>query len=114
MNQARQAEMTLAQSSAQTLLLRILTLGAQVPSSILLARLLGVEGKGAYTLLTVVPWLVTFIMLGGLNTSQSYLLSGGKARLSSVVRLCTLSMLVITPIAVWIYLRLVVPQVMES
>jgi len=114
MNQGRQAEMSLAQGSAQTLLLRVLTLGAQVPTSILLARLLGVEGKGAYTLLTVVPWLVTFIMLGGLNTSQSYLLSGGKARLSSVVRLCTLSMLVITPIAVWIYLRLVVPQVMES
>ncbi len=114
MNQARQAEMSLAQGSAQTLLLRILTLGVQVPTSILLARLLGVEGKGAYTLLTVVPWLVTFIMLGGLNTSQSYLLSGGKARLSSVIRLCTLSVLVITPIAVWIYLRLVVPQVMES
>jgi len=106
--------MSLARGSAQTLLLRIITLGVQVPTSILLARLLGVEGKGVYTLLTVVPWLVTFVMLGSLNTSQSYLLSGGKVRLRSVLRLSALSVLVISPLAVWVYLRLVVPQAMAG
>jgi O-antigen/teichoic acid export membrane protein len=106
--------MSLARGSAKTLLLRIITLGIQVPTSILLARLLGVEGKGAYTLLTVVPWLITFVMLGGLDTAQAYLLSGGKARLSSVVKLCVLCVLAITPLAVWVYLRLVAPQVMAS
>jgi len=105
--------MTLAAGSARTLVLRLVTLGVQVPTSILLARWLGVEGKGNYTLLTVVPWLVAFVALGGLNTAQTYLVSARKATLRAVTFQSALCVLVLSIPAVAVYLWLVAPQAME-
>ena len=106
--------MSLAAGSARTFLLRLVTLAVQVPTSILLARYLGVEGKGAYTLLTVIPWLVTFVALCGLDTAAAYMLSGGRASLKAVVRLGAQLLIILTPVAGAAYLWLVAPRTMEA
>jgi len=106
--------MSLAAESARVLTIRITTLAVQVPISIILARLLGVEGKGLYTLLTVVPWMVSFMLMGGIDTAQVYLLSSRRAALRPVIIQSLLSVLVISLAGVPLYLLLVAPRAIES
>ncbi len=104
--------MSLAVGSARTLALRAITLAVQIPTSILLARLLGVEGKGYYTLLTVVPWLSAFVLLMGQDTAQTWLLSSRRGRLGPVLGYCTALLLSVSPLALAAYLWVVAPRVM--
>ena len=106
--------MSLAAESARILVIRILTLAVQVPVSIMLARFLGVEGKGLYTLLTVIPWLVSFMLLGGLDTAHCYFLSSRRAGLRPVVIQSVLSVLVISLAGIPVYLLLVAPRAIEG
>ena len=105
---------SLAAGSARTLFLRLTTLALQVPTAVLLARLLGVEGKGNYTLLTVIPWMVAFVMLGGLDTAQTYLLSSRKTTLRAVAVLSGAVIPVISIFAVTVYLLFVAPGAMPG
>ncbi len=106
--------MSLAVGSARTLVLRYITLAVQVPTSILLARLLGVEGKGLYTLLTVVPWLTAFVLLMGQDTAQVWLLSSRRSKLGPVLKYCAALLLTVSPLALAAYFWVVAPRVMEG
>jgi O-antigen/teichoic acid export membrane protein len=106
--------MSLAVGSARTLVLRFSTLAVQVPTSILLARFLGVEGKGLYTLLTVVPWLTAYVLLIGQDTAQTWVLSSRRSRLGPVIRYCVALLLTVSPLALAAYFWVVAPRVMES
>ncbi|MEA1996421.1 MAG: polysaccharide biosynthesis C-terminal domain-containing protein [Gemmatimonadota bacterium] len=106
--------MSLAAGSAQTLFLRLTTLALQVPTSILLARLLGVEGKGSYTLLTVIPWLTAYVLMGGLDTAQTYLLSSRKTTLRAVSILAGWATPVIAILSAVVYLLFVAPSVLAG
>ena len=106
--------MSLAAGSARTLALRMATLAIQIPTSILLARLLGVEGKGVYTLLTVIPWLTAFIFLFGQDTAQTWLLSSRRSRLGPVAAYCFALLATVSPLAAVVYLWGVAPRVMAS
>lgn len=106
--------MSLAVGSARTLVLRVITLAIQIPTSILLARLLGVEGKGYYTLLTVVPWLTAYVLLMGQDTAQTWLLSSRRSKLGPVVRYCAALLLIVSPLALVAYLSVVAPRVMAG
>ncbi|MFC1614128.1 flippase [Gemmatimonadota bacterium] len=105
--------MTLAERSAKVLFIRVASLAVQVPVSIMIARFLGVEGKGLYTLLTVVPWLVSFMLLGGMDTAHAYLLSSRRAGLKAVLIQSLLCVLVFSLAGIPIYLFLVVPRVIQ-
>jgi len=102
--------MSLAVGSARTVLIRFVTLAVQIPASILIARLLGVEGKGIYTLLTVVPWLVAFVVLGGLDTAQTWLLSSRRAGLRQVLMLDVGILLTASPLGILLYLWVAAPR----
>ena len=106
--------MSLAVGSARTLALRLLNVAVQVPTSILLARLLGVQGKGAYTLLTVIPWLTAFLFLLGQDTAVTWLLSGRQGRLRPLVVHAIGFVLVVSPLAAATYLWLVAPRVLAG
>jgi O-antigen/teichoic acid export membrane protein len=63
----------------------LMTLGSRVgivliniPTSILIARILGAEGQGAYTSSIVFPSLFAFIGLLGIDASHTFLLSRGR------------------------------------
>ncbi|HLA41740.1 MAG TPA: polysaccharide biosynthesis C-terminal domain-containing protein [Candidatus Glassbacteria bacterium] len=104
----------MAASSARTALIRFGTLAVQIPTSILIARLLGVEGKGVYTLLTVVPWLIAFVMLGGLDTAGTWLLSGWRATLRQIIALDVGILLVSSPLGIMLYLWIAAPQALAG
>ena len=106
--------MSLAAESARVMVIRVSTLAVQVPVSIMLARFLGVEGKGLYTLLTVVPWLVSYVLLGGLDTAHSYFLSSRRTGLRPVVIQSVLSVFIISLVGIPVYLLLVAPPVIEG
>ena len=102
---------SLSSSSARTFLIRILTIVVQVPTSILVARILGVEGKGLYTLMTVLPWIVSYVVMGGTDTATTYLLSGKKAGLRSLVVQSICFSLLFSAVAIPAYIYLIVPHV---
>lgn len=106
--------MSLAEKSAKTFFLRLVTLALQVPTSVMLARFLGVEGKGNYTLLTVIPWLVAFVLLFGLDTAQTYLLSGRQTTLRALGAVNAVVVPLLSLFAGAIYLFIIAPRVMAS
>ncbi|MEA2064361.1 MAG: oligosaccharide flippase family protein [Gemmatimonadota bacterium] len=106
--------MSLAARSAQVMAIRVTTLAVQIPVSIMLARFLGVEGKGLYTLLTVVPWMVSYMLLCGMDTAQTYLLSSRRAALGQLVLQSVSGVVVISLAALPVYLLLIAPRVIES
>jgi len=103
---------SLSSSSARTFLIRLTTLALQVPTSILVARFLGVEGKGLYTLLTVLPWIVSYVVMGGTDTALTYYLSGGRAALRSLAVQSFFLSLFFSVASIPVYIYLVVPHVL--
>lgn len=73
-----------------------------IPTSILVARLLGTEGQGSYASAVIFPTLFAFIGLLGIDAAHTYLLSGKRAPLGQInaqsVRLVVALSLVITPL----------------
>jgi O-antigen/teichoic acid export membrane protein len=73
-----------------------------IPTSILVARLLGTEGQGSYASAIIFPTLFAFIGLMGIDAAHTYLLSGKRAPLGQInaqsVRLVVVLGLVITPL----------------
>ena len=102
---------SLSSSSARTFLIRALTIAVQVPTSILVARILGVEGKGLYTLLTVLPWIVSYVVMGGTDTATTYFLSSRRAGLRSLVVQGVALCLLFSAVTVPVYIYLIVPHV---
>ncbi|MFH1502711.1 MAG: polysaccharide biosynthesis C-terminal domain-containing protein [Candidatus Eisenbacteria bacterium] len=65
----------LLKSSAATMGTRLAIIFVNIPTSILIARLLGPEGQGTYTSAVVFPTLFAFIGLLGIDASHTFLLS---------------------------------------
>lgn len=88
--------------SAMTFGTRIGIVLINVPTSILVARILGAEGQGAYTSSIVFPMLFAFIGLLGIDASHTYLLSGKRAPLAQInaqsLRLVVALSLIVTPL----------------
>ncbi len=93
---------TVLRHSVMTLGTRIGIVLINIPTSILVARLLGVEGQGSYTSAIVFPTMFAFIGLLGIDAAHTYLLSGKRASIGQINRqslfLTVLLSLVITPV----------------
>lgn len=87
--------------SVMTLGTRIGIVLINIPTSILVARLLGTEGQGTYASAIIFPTMFAFIGLLGLDAAHTYLLSSGRATVGQInaqsLRLTVLLSLVITP-----------------
>jgi O-antigen/teichoic acid export membrane protein len=73
-----------------------------IPTSILVARLLGTEGQGSYASAIIFPTMFAFIGLLGIDAAHTYLLSGKRAPLGQInaqsLRLAVVLSFVITPL----------------
>lgn len=90
--------------SAMTFGARIGIVLVNIPTSILVARLLGTEGQGTYASAIIFPTMFASIGLMGLDAAHTYLLSGGRATRGQVntqsVRLMAALSLIITALYV--------------
>jgi O-antigen/teichoic acid export membrane protein len=70
--------------SAMTLGTRMAIVLLNIPTSILVARLLGTDGQGTYASAVVFPTMFAFIGLMGLDAAHTFLISRGRYRLAEV------------------------------
>jgi len=95
--------------SAMTFGTRIGIVLVNIPTSILVARILGTEGQGSYASAIVFPTLFAFIGLLGIDAAHTYLLSGKRAPLAQInaqsLRLVVVLSLTITPLY-FVFVRL--------
>jgi O-antigen/teichoic acid export membrane protein len=88
--------------SAMTLGTRVGIVLINIPTSILVARLLGAEGQGSYASAVIFPTLFAFIGLLGVDAAHTYLLSGNRAPVAQInaqsLRLVVVLSLVVTPL----------------
>jgi O-antigen/teichoic acid export membrane protein len=93
---------TVFKHSVMTLGTRLGIVLINIPTSILIARVLGTEGQGAYTSAVIFPTLFAFIGLLGVDAAHTYLLSGRRAGVPEIngqsVRLTVLLGLIIVPL----------------
>lgn len=75
-----------------------------IPTSILVARLLGADGQGVYASAIIFPTMFAFIGLLGLDSSHTYLLSRGSHRLSHVNGQSLILLLVFSAIITPVYI----------
>jgi O-antigen/teichoic acid export membrane protein len=99
----------LFRSSAATVGTRLAIIFVNIPTSILIARLLGPEGQGTYTSAVVFPTLFAFMGLLGIDASHTFLLSKRQYTTAQVngqsVRLAVILSLIAAP-AYLLFVRL--------
>ena len=95
--------------SVMTLGTRLGTVLVNIPTSILVARLLGTEGQGAYASAIIFPTVFAFIGLLGVDASHTFLLSRRSATLGQInsqsLRLAAVLSVVVTA-AYLVFVRL--------
>jgi O-antigen/teichoic acid export membrane protein len=70
--------------SVMTLGTRMAIVLVNIPTSIMIARLLGTDGQGTYASAVVFPAMFAFIGLMSLDAAHTYLISRGRYRLSQI------------------------------
>ena len=103
---------TAVESAGQAVLRHsILTFGTRVgivlvniPTSILVARLLGVEGQGAYTSAIILPTLFAFAGMLGIDSAHTYLLSKKEQTKAAICGQSVLLTLVLAAVIAPVYL----------
>ncbi len=75
---------TVFRHSAMTFGTRIGIVLVNIPTSILVARLLGTEGQGTYASAVIFPTMFASIGLMGIDSAHTYLLSGRRATLGQI------------------------------
>lgn len=95
---------TVFRHSVMTFGTRIGIVLVNIPTSILIARLLGVDGQGAYASATIFPALFAMIGLLSIDAAHTYLLSKGLHPVAEINGQSALLMLVLSAILVPAYL----------
>ena len=74
------AEVRIGTGTALDLTARIVTLGTSFIMGVLVARIFGVDGKGALSILMQVPGILVVVLDLGISTSTLYFVSSGKLK----------------------------------
>lgn len=93
--------------SVMTLGTRIAVVLIRIPTSILIARLLGTEGQGTYTSAIVFPMLFAFVGLLGFDAAHTFLLSKRRYSLGQINGQTILVVVALSAIAVPAYLAFI-------
>ena len=86
---------------------RMVVLLVNIPTSIIIARTLGAGGQGIYFSALLFTSLISFVTLMGMDTAYTYFISGRRHPVSAVVAQGLMTVLLLTAIAVPIYLLFV-------
>lgn len=96
--------MSLFGKGLMTFTTRMVVLLVNIPTSIIIARTLGAGGQGIYFSALLFTSLTSFVTLMGMDTAYTYFISGRRHPVSSVVAQGLTTVLILTAIAVPIYL----------